>query len=69
MDMLYQAVAKIIEGFPPRTQVILVLYYFEGLKLGDIAKIIGHAESRVSRDHGDAILDLRDQLRSMLSPS
>jgi RNA polymerase sigma factor for flagellar operon FliA len=46
-----------------RDRVILTLYYFEGVPLADIAKVLGVTESRVSQLHMRALHTLRGRLR------
>lgn len=51
-----------IDGLPERDQIILALYYFEGLTLAEIGTVLGVTESRVSQLHTRATLALRAKL-------
>jgi RNA polymerase sigma factor FliA len=44
---------------PPQQQKILSLYYYEGLRLKDIAQLLHVTESRICQIHTEAILALR----------
>lgn len=50
---------------PDAERNVLSLYYFEELKLSDIAAILGVSESRVSQIRGKAVSRLRVALRSL----
>lgn len=54
-----------IAGLRERDQVILALYYFEGLTLGEIGTVLGVTESRVSQLHTRATLALRGHLTAL----
>ncbi|MCJ7827375.1 MAG: FliA/WhiG family RNA polymerase sigma factor [Demequinaceae bacterium] len=51
-----------MEGIKGRDQEVLRLYYFEDLTLGQIGKILGDTESRVSQNHTAAVAKLRQAL-------
>ncbi len=54
-DRLAEAVSRLSS----REQIVIGLYYYEGLNLREIGDIIGVTESRVSQMHTRAILHLR----------
>lgn len=54
-----------IAGLRERDQVILALYYFEQLTLGEIGTVLGVTESRVSQLHTRATLALRGHLAAL----
>ncbi|MFN8581256.1 MAG: sigma-70 family RNA polymerase sigma factor [Gemmatimonadaceae bacterium] len=54
-----------IAALPPTERQVLSLYYFEELKLSEIAVILGVSESRVSQIRGRAVLRLRDAMGSL----
>jgi RNA polymerase sigma factor for flagellar operon FliA len=54
-----------IAELPPTERQVLSLYYFEDLKLGEIAQILGVSESRVSQIRARAVLRLRDAMGSL----
>jgi RNA polymerase sigma factor for flagellar operon FliA len=53
---------KAVDGIRGREQEVLRLYYFEDLTLGQIGKILGVTESRVSQIHTAAVAKLRQAL-------
>jgi RNA polymerase sigma factor for flagellar operon FliA len=53
---------RAIRGVKEREQEVLRLYYFENLTLGQIGKILGVTESRVSQIHTSAVAHLRETL-------
>jgi len=55
-------VAEALEGLPERERLLLSLYYYEGLTLKEIGRVLGVTESRVSQLHGRAIALLRARL-------
>ncbi|MGB9682047.1 MAG: sigma-70 family RNA polymerase sigma factor [bacterium] len=59
LDALALAISKLDE----RERHILSLYYYEGLTLKQIGKVLGITESRVSQIHTQIILKLRRLLR------
>lgn len=48
-----------------RERLVLTLYYYEELKLHEIATIVGLTESRISQIRSKAIATLRDRLQPM----
>jgi RNA polymerase sigma factor for flagellar operon FliA len=57
-------VAEALKGLPEREMQVVSLYYYEGLTLKEIGKILGVTESRVSQIHGKALASLRVMLAS-----
>ncbi|CAN5905076.1 RNA polymerase sigma factor WhiG [soil metagenome] len=57
--------AHAIEAMPEREKVVLTLYYFENLTLGQIGEVLAVTESRVSQIHAKAVLQLRSRLRAV----
>ncbi len=51
-----------INKLPEREKVVIALYYYEGLTLKEIGKVLGVTESRISQMHTKAILRLRGRL-------
>ena len=47
---------------PEREKVVVSLYYFEGLTLADIGRVLGVTESRICQLHTKAVLHLRTKL-------
>jgi len=53
---------RVVDELAERDQVIIALYYFEGLTLAEIGQVLGVTESRVSQVHCRATQTLRDKL-------
>ncbi len=51
-----------IEKLPEKEQLMMALYYDEGLNLKEIGMVLGVSESRVSQLHGQALARLRSGL-------
>ena len=54
-----------INKLPEREKLVTALYYYEGLTLKEIGKVLGVTESRISQMHTKAILRLRGRLSRM----
>lgn len=59
-------VADALKKLPEREQLLLSLYYYEGLTLKEIGQVLGVTESRVSQIHGRALSLLRAGLKAAL---
>ncbi len=57
-----KVIAKIIEELPEKEKKVLILYYYEDLKLKKIKEILNISQSRVSQIHAKAIIRLRSKL-------
>jgi RNA polymerase sigma factor for flagellar operon FliA len=57
-DML----AAVIGDLPERDQLVLSLYYHDGLNMREVGQVLGISESRVCQIHGRALAYLRAQL-------
>ncbi|HEX6050847.1 MAG TPA: FliA/WhiG family RNA polymerase sigma factor [Gemmatimonadaceae bacterium] len=57
-----------ILALPEQERTVLSLYYFEELKLNDIARILGVSESRISQIRSKAIQRLRRALARLRAP-
>ncbi|MBX9246604.1 RNA polymerase sigma factor WhiG [Actinotalea ferrariae] len=55
--------ARAIERLGEREKIVLVLYYYEGMTLAEIGRILGVTESRISQMHTAAMLRLRTTLQ------
>jgi RNA polymerase sigma factor for flagellar operon FliA len=51
-----------VRQLPERDQVIVALYYFEGLTLAEIGQVLGVTESRVSQLHTKVTMTLKTKL-------
>ena len=61
-DEMREALLPSVRQLPERDQVIIALYYFEGLTLAEIGQVLQVTESRVSQLHTRATLALRRSL-------
>jgi RNA polymerase sigma factor FliA len=58
-----QALAGAIGALPERLQILLALYYDEGLTYREVARILQVSEPRVCQLHGEAMKRLRETLQ------
>lgn len=61
-DQAKAALLRVVGELPERDQVLIALYYFEGLTLAEIGRVLGVSESRVSQLHSRATMVLRTKL-------
>jgi RNA polymerase sigma factor FliA len=59
---LKDLIAERIQQLPAVQQKVLALYYFEDLRLREIAEAFGLTESRISQIHSQAILAIRSYI-------
>ena len=62
VEEMKQILADSINRMPEREKIVLTLYYYEGLTLGEIGEILGVTESRVCQIHTKAVLQLRSRM-------
>ncbi|MEA3213580.1 MAG: polymerase sigma factor FliA [Chthoniobacter sp.] len=62
-ELLAQMAAR-IQQLPEMQRKVLALYYFEEMRLAEIARIFGVTESRICQIHTQAIVGLRAYLKS-----
>jgi len=60
---LARLIAARLEALPDIQRKVLALYYFEDLRLREIAELFGVTESRICQIHAQAILAIRSYLR------
>ena len=53
--------AESINRLPERDRLVVTLYYFEGLTLGEIGTVLNVTESRVCQIHTKAVLSLKNR--------
>jgi RNA polymerase sigma factor FliA len=53
-----------LQQLPAMQRKVLALYYFEGLRLREIAEVFGLTESRICQIHSQAIITVRAHLRN-----
>ncbi len=63
---LHQQLKMAIDSLNEKERITISLYYYEDLKLHEIAKVLAVSESRVSQTHTQAILKLRQKLNEYL---
>jgi len=63
---LKEVVADRIRGLPKNEQIVVSLYYYDGLTLREIGEVLGLTESRISQIHTKTVIKLRTRLRSYL---
>lgn len=61
-EMLGQAV----EALPEAERTVLTLYYYDGLTLREIGRVLGVTESRACQIHGKAMARLRAEVQALL---
>ncbi|MEN0129480.1 MAG: FliA/WhiG family RNA polymerase sigma factor [Brevundimonas sp.] len=54
--------SRAIEQLGERERIVVVMYYYEGMTLAEIGRVLGVTESRVSQMHTAAMLRLRGRL-------
>lgn len=59
---LAEIIARRLEHLPEMQRKVLALYYFEDLRLREIAEVFGVTESRISQIHAAAILAIKSFL-------
>jgi RNA polymerase sigma factor FliA len=59
-----QLLGEAINRMGDREKIVLTLYYYEGLTLAEIGKVLGVTESRVCQIHTKAVLQLRGRLQA-----
>lgn len=55
--------ARAIEQLSEREKIVVTLYYYEGLTLAEIGRILGVTESRICQMHTKAVVQLRKKLQ------
>lgn len=69
---LIDVITERLEQLPMTQRKVLALYYFEDMRLREIAAVLGVTQSRISQIHAQAILSLRAYLarreRGQLGP-
>jgi RNA polymerase sigma factor for flagellar operon FliA len=54
--------ARAIDQLPEREKIVVTLYYYEGLTLAEIGRVLGVTESRICQMHTKAVIQLRGKL-------
>jgi RNA polymerase sigma factor for flagellar operon FliA len=61
-----QILAEAINGLPEREKVVVTLYYYEGLTLAEIGKVLGVTESRICQMHSKAVIQMRSKMAEVV---
>ena len=69
VDEMKHLLADAINRAPDRERLVLTLYYYEGLTLAEIGRVLGVTESRVCQIHTKGILQSRARLLAPLRRS
>lgn len=62
VEEMRQTLAHSINQMPEREKIVLTLYYYEGLTLSEIGRVLGVTESRVCQIHTKAVLQLKSRM-------
>jgi len=54
--------AQAINTLPEREKIVVTLYYYEGLTLAEIGRVLGVTESRICQMHTKAVMQMRVKL-------
>lgn len=65
-EMIQLALAR-LQRLPDMQKKVLAMYYFENMRLAEIAAVFGVTESRICQIHTQAVLSLRTHLKSALA--
>jgi RNA polymerase sigma factor for flagellar operon FliA len=65
-DELIRLVAERINQLPEVPRKVLAMYYYEDMRLAEIAAVFGLTESRICQIHSQAILSLRTYLTNIM---
>jgi RNA polymerase sigma factor for flagellar operon FliA len=57
--------ARAIHTLPEREQIVVTLYYYEGLTLAEIGLVLSVTESRVCQLHTKAMMQMRARVKTM----
>ena len=60
---LKEKLTEAIDNLNEKEKIVVTLYYYENLKLREIAEILGITESRVSQLHSAAIIKMKNRLK------
>jgi len=63
-----EQLAELLNRLPAAQKKVLALYYYEDMRLREIAEVFGLTESRICQIHAQAILSLKAHLKN-LNPS
>ncbi|MBC3888639.1 FliA/WhiG family RNA polymerase sigma factor [Acetobacterium paludosum] len=61
---LKSKLAEAIDQLKEKERLVVSLYYYENLKLKEIAEVLGVTESRVSQIHSQAMIKMKNRLKN-----
>jgi len=64
---LIKLVVERLQQLPDMQRKILAMYYFENMRLAEIAKVFNLTESRICQIHTQAVLSLKTYIRSQVT--
>ena len=64
MGELKLKLGEAIDQLKEKERLVVSLYYYENLKLKEIAEVLGVTESRVSQIHSQAMIKMRNRLKN-----
>jgi RNA polymerase sigma factor for flagellar operon FliA len=64
-EAVQQALQAAIQGLPEREQRLVSLYYYEGLTMKEIGRVLQVTEARVCQLHAQSVLRLRARMQSL----
>ncbi|MBF0124735.1 MAG: FliA/WhiG family RNA polymerase sigma factor [Magnetococcales bacterium] len=66
LTQLRAVLGQAIEGLPEKERLVITLYYFEELTMGEIGAVLNLTESRISQLHSKATLRIRARMNREL---
>jgi RNA polymerase sigma factor for flagellar operon FliA len=64
---IQRLLAQCIDTLPEKERLVLSLYYYEGLTMKEVGRVLEITESRVSQLHSKAVLRMRGRVHAALS--
>ncbi len=64
---VHASLRRVVEQLSKRDQVVIALYYYEGLTLAEIGRVLSVTESRVSQLHSRATSSMKSKLLALES--
>ncbi len=61
-DEMKEILTTAVNRLPEREKIVITLYYYEGLTLAEIGKVLGVTESRICQMHTKAVLAMRSKI-------
>lgn len=62
---MVRVLGEVIEKLPERQRDVLVMYYYQGLRLAEIAEVFGVTEARACQIHAQALGSMRQRLKQI----